>query len=164
MHPSIALYNGFYCLDGYVSDHSLEYHLAFRRIVLPELERSERACEEESRAGSKQTLFNFRKYFDWGIRCYLFSSELSAGDKYLWTKDRQGQIQRLDIDRTAFLEMGGRYILSAVRIRQADDCGLRLLKVFDGDSRETAWKIHVYEVLPNQLSVGAKDEGADARR
>ena len=164
MHPSIALYNGFYCLDGYLSDHSLEYHLAFRRIVAPELERSESACKEETRSGAKQTLFNARKYFDWGIRCYLFSSELSAGGMSLWTRDRQGEIERLDINRSAFLEMGGRYILSAVPIRQAKDCGLRLLRVFDGESRETAWQMHLYEVLPTPSPAVGKHEGPDGRR
>ena len=58
--PAAALYQGFYCLDGYSNNYSLDYKHAFREILKPELERSD----------------YLRKYFDeWGNRCYLFSSE-----------------------------------------------------------------------------------------
>jgi hypothetical protein len=147
LYPSIALYNGFYCLDGYLSDHSLAYHEAFRCVVRPELERSERACQAADRAGTKPPPFNYKRYFNWGIRCYLFSSELE-NCFVLCTRSRDTQIERLDIDRSAFREMGGRYLLSAVRISQAEACGLRLLRVFDGDPAETAWRVCLYEVLP----------------
>lgn len=58
--PAAALYHGFYCLDGYSNNYSLEYKHRFREIIAPELDKSEYL--EDS--------------FDhWGNRCYLFSAE-----------------------------------------------------------------------------------------
>ena len=58
--PAAALYQGFYCLDGYSNNYSLEYKHSFRRIIAPELEKSQ----------------YLQEYFDdWGNRLYLFSAE-----------------------------------------------------------------------------------------
>ena len=35
--PAAALYNGFYCLDGYSNNYPVEYKHAFRQIIEPEL-------------------------------------------------------------------------------------------------------------------------------
>ncbi|MHC4563206.1 MAG: DUF6044 family protein [Planctomycetota bacterium] len=149
LHPSIALYNGFYCLDGYQSNHSLDYHLQFRDIIAPELDRNERNRNKQIAAGDRKIGFDLKGYFDsWGGRCYVFSSELTGGSRYLCTKDLDEEIERLVINRSAFREMGGRYLLSAVRIRKAEECGLSLLEVFEDDDRYAAWRIHLYEVLP----------------
>jgi Protein of unknown function (DUF6044) len=149
MYPSVPLYNGFHCLDGYEPDHSLEYHRAFRQIIAPELERSQQACDAHDPRAGDPAPFNCRMYFDtWGGRCYLPASELPAADRYCQTREKGGEIDRLEIDRTSFRDWGGMYILSAVRILQAEECGLRLLEVFDGPPHQTAWRIHLYEVLP----------------
>lgn len=131
LYPSVALYNGFYCLDGYRSDHSLAYHERFRRIIAPELALSA----------------DLRQNFDnWGGRCYLFSSEL--GRDYLCTADRAVEIDSLRINRAAFRDMGGRYIISAVHIRNAESSGLQLLATDHANPNESAWTIHLYKVLP----------------
>ena len=39
--PAAALYHGFYCLDGYSNNYSLEYKHRFRKIIAPELAKSE---------------------------------------------------------------------------------------------------------------------------
>lgn len=58
--PAAALYHGFYCLDGYSNNYSLEYKHRFRKIIAPELAKSEYLEDN----------------FDhWGNRCYLFSAE-----------------------------------------------------------------------------------------
>ena len=58
--PAAALYHGFYCLDGYSNNYSLEYKHRFREIIAPELAKSEYLEDN----------------FDhWGNRCYLFSAE-----------------------------------------------------------------------------------------
>ncbi|MDL2302761.1 DUF6044 family protein, partial [Lachnospiraceae bacterium OttesenSCG-928-D06] len=54
--PAAALYAGFYCLDGYSNNYSLEYKHKFRKIIEAELSKSEYLTE----------------YYDnWGNRCYL---------------------------------------------------------------------------------------------
>lgn len=58
--PSVAIYNGFYTLDAYWAIYPLEYKHEFKKIIEPELSKSEQ----------------YRKYFDdSGSRCQLMSSE-----------------------------------------------------------------------------------------
>jgi hypothetical protein len=40
MHPAIAIYNGFYTLDGYSTFYDLKYKYKFRKIIAPELEKN----------------------------------------------------------------------------------------------------------------------------
>jgi len=130
LEPSIALFNGFFCLDGYLQDYPASYKARFRRVIAPELEKNPAV----------------RAYFDgWGSRCYLFSDELQRQ----WALNRQmfkaltGQIETLNLDLGAFKDLGGEYIFSAVEIRRAAECDLRLLKIFDGEG--SAWRIYLYE-------------------
>jgi hypothetical protein len=126
IHPSISIYNGFYALDGYSTDYDLAYKKEFRKIIEPELNKNPA----------------LKQYFDtYGLRAYLFSSEL--GKYPLYTKWRKTTgIEHLDINLDAFRELGGEYILSAVEIIEAADCGLELLHVFDADA--SAWRIYLY--------------------
>src|SRR5699024_9806710 len=83
LYPSIALYNGFYCIDGYSNNYSLEYKHEFRKIIENELNKNE----------------SLKAYFDdWGNRCYLFSSEIPF--QYYFTKDSQVVIRDWDINIT----------------------------------------------------------------
>jgi hypothetical protein len=125
IHPSISQFNGFYTLDSYQSNYELSYKERFREIIAPELLKSS----------------TYQAYFDyWGSRCYIFSSELSG---YLYTKAQDASISHLDINLVAFKNMGGRYILSSVRIENANQIGLKLLQKFE--SSTAAWRIYLYE-------------------
>ncbi|MEI6646556.1 MAG: DUF6044 family protein [bacterium] len=138
LYPSIALYNGFYCLDGYCVNYSLNYKRNFRRVISGELEKSE----------------NLQSYFDnWGSRCYLFSNEV--GKNFLQTKTKAISITKLDLDLNMFVQMGGQYIISAVEIKNPQKSGLKLLKVFDDP--QSAWRIWLYAPLSD---VGAEKLGA----
>lgn len=58
-NPAIAIYNGFYTLDGYWSSYPLKHKHDFRKIIAPELAKSE----------------TWRSYFDdWGSRCRLMEA------------------------------------------------------------------------------------------
>lgn len=127
LHPAIAQYNGFYTLDGYVVSYSLRYKHQFRRIIAPELIKSPRTAS----------------YFDkWGSRCYLFTAEL--GRRYNYTKDKKKDIHHLQINSGALKEMGGRYILSAVKILNAKANHLIFLHKFERS--DSPWAIYLYEV------------------
>lgn len=128
MHPSIALYNGFYTADGYYMDYPLEYKHRFRKVISKELAKKEK----------------IKSYFDgWGSRCYLFSAEL--GTQYLLTKDQATRkIQSLEIDTAALYNLDVRYILSAVEIENAPLLGLELERVFE--RIDSPWKIYLYRL------------------
>ncbi|WP_042337692.1 DUF6044 family protein [Bacillus andreraoultii] len=127
LHPSIPQYNGYYTLDTYNNFYPLTYKYQFRKIIRHELEKNN----------------TLKTYFDeWGSRCYIFVAEL--GKKYNFTKTSKRQIQNLQLDTKAFYDMGGRYILSALPIKNATENHLHFEKSFQD---ETGYmKIYVYSV------------------
>lgn len=111
--PEIAAFNGFRTVDGYQRMYALSYKHAFRRVIAPELERSE----------------STRRYFDdWGNRCYIFASELS------WDPETIPNIPpapiNLYIDSRALSELGARYVFSAAPIRNAAELRMKLRGTF----------------------------------
>lgn len=132
--PSIAQYNGFYTLDGYFPNYPLWYKHQFRRIIAGELDKNS----------------ELRDHFDrWGSRAYFFSSEL--WDRENFGLDRRAgnkvEVSHLDIDWGTLRSMGGRYILSAVKINEENNSGIKLKAFFKEPS--SAWDIYLYEVKAN---------------
>ncbi|WP_102263030.1 DUF6044 family protein [Mesobacillus jeotgali] len=128
LHPAIAQFNGFYTLDTYNNFYPLSYKYQFRKIIEKELEKNKR----------------IRIYFDeWGGRCYLFTDEL--GKHYLFKKTSNRRIENIDLNLEPFKQMGGQFIFSSVPIDNALENNLKLDKVFT--SKESAWKIYLYEAL-----------------
>lgn len=128
--PAAALYHGFYCLDGYSNHYPLEYKKKFRKIILPELERNE----------------YLRQYYDnWGNRCYLFSSECPG----YYTIEKHGfSYMDYRINTKALYKMGGRYLLSAALIQNAEGQGLSLLREKPFETEDSYYCIYIYEVVP----------------
>ncbi|MCD7836980.1 MAG: DUF6044 family protein [Lachnospiraceae bacterium] len=124
--PAAALYHGFYCLDGYSNNYSLEYKHRFRQIIASELDKSDYLSE----------------YFDgWGNRCYLFSAECPG----YYTIEKGGfYFQEYSIDTDALRSMGGEYIISAAYIANAQECGLTLLSEEPFETQESYYRIYLY--------------------
>jgi len=129
--PALAQLNGFYTLDSYQTLYPLAYKQAFRPMMAGELAKSPALAT----------------YFDaWGNRCYLMSAEL--GRNFAIAKQPAREVQHWAFDAGAFQRLGGRYVLSAVRLAHPAESGLRLLGVFD-DS-QAYWRIYLYGVGPGQ--------------
>lgn len=124
--PAAALYHGFYCLDGYSNNYSLEYKHRFRRVIAPAL--SESAY--------------LRAYFDeWGNRCYLFGTENPG----YYTIEKGGfYFQHLEIDTEALRALGGDYLLSAAYIANSEELGLTLLSEEPFETEESYYRIFLY--------------------
>lgn len=128
IHPAISQYNGFYTLDTYNNFYPLTYKYKFRRIIEKELEKNK----------------TIRTYFDeWGGRCYIFTAEL--GKHYMFKKNSKKRLKNLELNTEAFKELGGKYILSAVPIENAEENSLQLEEIFV--DKNSAWKIHLYKAL-----------------
>lgn len=126
MYPSIAAYNGFWSLDGYMSSYPLEYKHQFRKVIANELIKNE----------------SLRKYFDdWGSRCYLFSAELRENS----SSDISNKvIDNLDINTQALKDIGCDYIFSAVDIKNYKD--LKLAYINSYTTNHSYWNIRVYKL------------------
>ncbi|WHY73593.1 DUF6044 family protein [Fictibacillus enclensis] len=126
LHPAIAQYNGFYTVDTYNNFYPLSYKHQFRSIIAKELDKSPK----------------LKSYFDhWGGRCYLYSAEL--GEHYDYEKTSTKQIHQLQLNIQAFKKLGGRYIFSAVPVKNAKQDHLVLKKVFTDP--HSVWKIYLYQ-------------------
>lgn len=126
--PAAALYHGFYCLDGYSNNYSLEYKHLFRRVITPALSESE----------------YLRAYFDeWGNRCYVFGTE-SPG---YYTIEKGGfYFQHLECDTEALRELGGNYLFSTAYIANSEELGLTLLREEPFETEGSYYRIFLYEV------------------
>jgi hypothetical protein len=121
-HPSVLMYNGFNCIDGYNNAYPLSYMQRFRTLIAPELEINPWA----------------REYYDtWGGRMYLYNTELSFDP----TKNKDVSPVKLNIDMDVFKNnFGGKYILSRAEISNSNDMGLELVnRYYDVESIYTIY-------------------------
>jgi hypothetical protein len=129
LYPSIALYNDFYVLDGYIADYPLSYKHKFGKVIRNELDKNIIA----------------KQYFDdWGSRAYIFASELmpNYSENY---KEKNKTIDVLDINYNALYEIGCRYIISSVKINKINNQHLLFIKKFEDVN--SAWDIYLYQII-----------------
>lgn len=129
LYPSVPLYNGFTCADGYSNNYNLEYKHQFRKIMADELEKDKEV----------------KRYFDeWGNRLYLVSGEY--GFNPLLPKNAGYRFENLSLDIDAMKELNIRYIFSAAPIINAEELKLSLLAESPFSSAESYYEIWVYYV------------------
>lgn len=98
IYPSVALYHGYTCADGYSNNYDLGYKHLFRQIMAVELEENEEA----------------RRYFDeWGNRLYLTGAPY--GINGMVAKGQAGYTD-LDYDLDAMRSLNIRYLLAAAPV------------------------------------------------
>lgn len=125
--PAPSLMHGFYTVDGYSNNYSLEYKHRFREVIAAELEKNEEV----------------RVYFDlWGNRCYLFNS--ITGNYMQLKKGNTLVYEGLEFDMDALRELGCEYLFSGAEIGDAERMGLELVGYYETD--DSYWGIWVYEL------------------
>ena len=128
INPATALYNGFYCLDGYSNLYSLDYKHEFRKIIEKELAKSDET----------------RVYFDtWGNRCYLLNSETG---NYMNVAKESGSYKNLEFNIEQIKKMGGKYIFSAMPIDNSSDMNLMLLRKDPFVTDTSYYEVWVYMI------------------
>lgn len=127
MSPAPALMHGFYTVDGYSNNYSMEYKHRFRQVISKELEKDEQT----------------RLYFDqWGSRCYLFNG--STGSTWMLGKTKNIVYESLDFDMAALKALGCEYLFSCGEIKNADELGLSLRGYYETES--SYWGVWLYEL------------------
>ena len=127
LYPSVPLYNGFYCIDGYSNNYNVEYKHQFRSIISKELEKAD----------------SLRTYYDgWGNRCYLFSAQL--GKNYYFTKDSQLTLENLELSAEGLKQLGCSYLFSGLEITDPGASGLEFVEDFTHE--DSPYHIWLYKV------------------
>ncbi|CCG99441.1 hypothetical protein FAES_1431 [Fibrella aestuarina BUZ 2] len=128
--PAVALYNGLYTLDSYQNNYPLPYKHLFRRVIAAELAKSP----------------TLRTYFDYyANRCYAFSAELGLSENDVMVSKYEHQaLQHLQLNTDVLRQLGCRYVLAGLPIRNAAAQHLRLERIFS-DS-ESYWKVYLYRL------------------
>jgi hypothetical protein len=123
-HPSVLMYNGFNCIDGYINVYPMDYMRKFRTLIAPEFEINRKD----------------REYFDrTGRRMYLYNSELKYGP----TRNKNTPPVKLNIDMEVFRnDFKGCYILSRAEISNSGILGLELINRYD--DKESIYTIYLY--------------------
>lgn len=130
IYPSVALYNGYTCADGYSNNYDLEYKHRFRGIMEEELTESEEV----------------RTYFDeWGNRLYLASADY--GMNAVIGKGSGVVFEQLDYSTEAMKDLNIRYFFAAAPVGNAEELGLRLVSGSPFCQDTDYYEIWVYEVL-----------------
>lgn len=129
MYPSIALYNGYTCADGYSNNYDIEYKHAFRKMIASELEKNE----------------SVRVYFDdWGNRLYLPSAQL--GFDVTVQKGKGVTYEDLSYDTEAMKALNVRYVFAAAPIANANELGMVLVEGSPYSSETSYYEIYIYEI------------------
>ena len=124
LEPAVAIYNGFYTIDGYITSYPLDYKHQFQKIIQKSLSENKESRE---------------LFVGWGSKCYLFDGNESS----LFIHSNV-TIKKLQMDMNAFYELGGRYLLSAHKIEQSQMKNLIFLNKFE--DKNTFWTIYLYQI------------------
>lgn len=125
-HPAVLMYNGFNCIDGYISVYPYKDMVLWHNLMSPEFEHNK----------------TDRSYFDsWGGRRYIYNENLS----FQPTTEKKHEPVNFDVDMEILRnDFKCHYILSRAEIANAKEQNLKLKGIFDSD--KSLYKIFVYEL------------------
>jgi len=135
LHPAVALYNGFYTIDGYFNNYPKKYKDEFYLIMKDELLKNKTA-----------EVF-FRNF---GSACVILSAEMVQkfkGKGFVvpeFRKNPDNVIYNLQIDTGQMLKMNAEYLFSAFRIENAETINLKPEGFFEENN--SPWGVYLYSV------------------
>lgn len=129
IYPSVALYNGFTCADGYSNNYDLAYKHEFMKIMEAEMAKNK---EAEARIRN------------WGNRLYLVSGEYGLSP--LISKASEVIYTDMSLDTEAMKALNIRYLLSAGPISNAVELGMELVREESFTSDSSYYEIWLYEI------------------
>ena len=122
--PGIMHFNGFKTIGGFQNNYSLDYKNKFRNIIKNEIARNSK----------------LRNHFNnYGVQCYLFSSELFLNKKIKEIKNLYFEIDELK-------KIGCKYLLSTKPIKNVYSLELNFTKFKNKNKDAFIKNIYVYKI------------------
>lgn len=136
LEPAVALYNGFYSLEGYSGSYPIEHKRVMRQVMAAELDKNE---------------FLANNYDGWGNKVTLFSDDIdrkigypSSWDIPIITKRNSETIENLEIRNDLLLDSNCKYIFSALEIVSPAEKGLIFMSSFE--DKVSPYRIYLYQI------------------
>jgi hypothetical protein len=131
IHPSVAILNGFYTVDGYHDNYPIAYKARFRKLIAGEL----------ALDGAQ------RKHFDdWGSRAYVLLPKYERVSFEARSLTPSPVLRHLALDPKALRDLAVRYVFSTYRLgKKARGASLDPDGVFEDP--DAAWRIYLYKIV-----------------
>ncbi len=129
MYPSVPLYNGYRCADGYSNNYDVAYKHSFREIIADELAK-DKGVED---------------YYDaWGNRCYFVHGDF--GYYSLVSKNDGRVVRNATWNIEAMKKLNIKYIFSAAPIENPNELSLSLVAGSPFTSESAYYAIWIYQL------------------
>ena len=117
-------FNGFKTIGGFQNNYSLDYKNKFRKIIKNEIARN------------SKLKYHFNNY---GVQCYLFSSELFLNNKVK-------EIKNLYFDIDGLKKIGCKYLLSTKPIKNISSLSFNYIKFTNENKNAFIKNIYVFKL------------------
>ena len=131
LEPAVALYNGYYTVDGYITDYPLRYKHKFRKVIQKFL----------SETKDKNNVFD-----RWGSKAYLMQIN---GSPFIYNILKGTKIEKLMFSIPDLCSLNTDYLFSAYEIESKKMNNLKFVTYYKGG--KSSWDIYVYKILCNNI-------------
>ncbi len=141
IEPAVALYNGFYTVDGYSMNYPLSYKHIFQNVNIYQID--DPFLTQNNFSDWKKKVFTADKIFDeWGSKLYILTIESSI------INYKKGLvIYKLNFNEDALLNLGTDYLISSYELFDPKKRKLSLVKKYMGEGK--SWDIYLYKFSKN---------------
>jgi len=131
IEPAVALFNGFYTIDGYIVNYPLEYKHKFRNII-------EKFLNTKNNISAKAK----DVYDNWGSKTYILETTVTL-DYY----NKKRIAKDPSFSSNALCNMNVDYLLSSYKFETPKKKSLTFIKYFPG--AKDSWDIYLYKLNCN---------------
>ena len=136
LEPAVALYSGFYTLEGYQSNYPIEHKRKMQEVMANELAKNE---------------YLRNNFNGWGNKVTIYSDDIDRKIGYpspwnipIIKKDTKVTIDNLSINTEILKNMNCQYLISALMITNPSQTGLTFLKDFV--TTNSLYRIYLYRI------------------
>ncbi|MDD2229570.1 MAG: DUF6044 family protein [Candidatus Cloacimonetes bacterium] len=136
LEPAVALYSGFYSVEGYSGSYPIEHKRRMRAVMAAELDKNE---------------YLANNFDGWGNKVTIYSDDIdkkigypSPWDIPMISKNEEETIDNLVINTSGLKDMNCQYLFSTLEITNYQETGLEFLRSFENS--KSLYRIYLYQI------------------